>query len=170
MVRHCESAGRTRPASVPAKRRAPLATYMIRIMIFGTFDMIHKGHEDFFRQARALAREPYLIVSVARDDVVTRIKSATPHNSESARLQSLKAHPLVDRALLGDEKGYMEHIIREKPDVIALGYDQRGEFVEQLEQDLIRVGLKTKVVRLRSHKPEIYKTSKVRRGSDTLPA
>ena len=38
---------------------------MTRIMVFGTFDMIHAGHEDLFRQARALAKEPYLIVSVA---------------------------------------------------------------------------------------------------------
>ena len=45
---------------------------MNRIMVFGTFDIIHAGHEDLFRQARALAEDPHLIVSVARDSAAAR--------------------------------------------------------------------------------------------------
>src|SRR3989344_4773700 len=100
---------------------------MIRIMVFGTFDMIHAGHEDFFRQARALAPQPYLIVSVARDSVAARIKGAKPRHSERERLVAVATHTGVDRAVLGDEKGYMSHIEKETPDIIALGYDQGGE-------------------------------------------
>ncbi len=55
---------------------------MTRIMVFGTFDMIHEGHADLFRQARALASDPYLIVSVARDAVAQRIKGNRPRHSE----------------------------------------------------------------------------------------
>ena len=50
-----------------------------RIMIFGTFDIVHEGHADLFRQARALASNPYLIVSVARDTGAERIKRIKPN-------------------------------------------------------------------------------------------
>ena len=130
-----------------------------RIMVFGTFDMIHEGHEDFFRQARALADEPHLIVSVARDASARRVKGRSPRHDEGARLALVVAHALVDEAVLGDEAGYMTHIVAAKPDIIALGYDQTGEYVEHLQRDLQNAGLSTKVVRLEGYKPEVYKTS-----------
>ena len=36
-------------------------------MVFGTFDILHQGHLDFFKQARKLVANPFLVVSVARD-------------------------------------------------------------------------------------------------------
>lgn len=134
---------------------------MVRIMVFGTFDIIHEGHADFFRQARALAPDPFLIVSVARDSSVARIKGIMPHHTETQRVVMVAAHPLVDEAVLGDNIGYINHIVLKRPDMIALGYDQEGEYVHTLEQDLRNAGLGTKVVRLKPYKPEIYKTSKL---------
>lgn len=134
---------------------------MTRIMVFGTFDVIHKGHEHFFGQARALAPDPYLIVSVARDAVASRIKGFTPRHHESERLAAAVAHPLVDKAVVGDEIGYLQHIQAEKPDIIALGYDQHGEFVDGLEECLRSAGLTAKIVRLAAYKPDVYKTSKL---------
>ncbi|MDP3965386.1 MAG: riboflavin kinase [bacterium] len=132
-----------------------------RIMVFGTFDIVHEGHADLFRQARALASNPYLIVSVARDTVAERIKGMKPRNSEEARRTAVARHALVDEAVLGDEEGYIGHIRTNMPDIIALGYDQKGEFVENLEQDLHDAGMETRVVRLAAFKPEVYKTSKL---------
>lgn len=134
---------------------------MIRIMVFGTFDVVHKGHESLFEQARSLSRDPYLIVSIARDRVARRIKGFSPRNHESARLASLAAHPLVDKAVVGDEVGYVKHILEERPDIIALGYDQEGEYVNSLEKDLRDAGLSVNVVRLKPHRPDLYKTSKL---------
>ncbi len=134
---------------------------MTRIMVFGTFDMIHGGHEDFFRQARALASDPHLIVSVARDASAARIKGRQPRRAERERLAAVAAHALVDEAVLGDERGYMEHVARSRPDIIALGYDQGGEYVRDLEKDLHDAGLATRVVRLAAFKPDVYKTSKL---------
>src|SRR3989338_5863014 len=135
---------------------------MTRIMVFGTFDMVHPGHEDFFEQARRLAQhehgrgaEPYLIVSIARDAVASRIKGFSPRYRESERLAAVAAHPLVDKAVLGDKVGYIEHIKAESPDVIALGYDQSGAYVDDLEKDLHADGLATKVIRLNPHRPEL---------------
>lgn len=131
------------------------------IMVFGTFDMIHAGHEDFFRQARALAEQPFLVVSVARDSAVERMKGVRARYREEERLARVAEHPLVDKAVLGDEKGYIAHIAKNKPDIIALGYDQEGEYVQHLERDLRAAGLAPRIVRLTAYKPELYKTSKL---------
>lgn len=137
-------------------------------MVFGTFDMVHEGHVDFFRQARALRlgsgqaqEKPYLIVSIARDAVVKRVKGALPRRSEKERHALLSRNTLVDEVIFGQEDGYIEHVAEARPDIIALGYDQEGEFVDRLERDLTDAGVKVKVVRLQAFQPEKYKTSKL---------
>ena len=132
-----------------------------RIMVFGTFDMVHEGHIDLFRQARTLALHPYLIVSVARDAVAGRIKGTNPRTAEGERMRMVENNEYVDKAVLGDEEGYMAHIQNSKPGIIALGYDQEGEFVENLENDLRNARMRTRIVRLGAFKPEVYKTSKL---------
>lgn len=134
---------------------------MTRVMVFGTFDMVHAGHLDLFRQARSLADEPRLIVSVARDSAVARVKGAAARNSETQRRAMVAECPLVDEALLGDHVGYMEHIRAARPDIIALGYDQAGEYVDTLERDLAAAGVGARIVRLKPYMPEVYKTSKL---------
>jgi choline-phosphate cytidylyltransferase len=135
---------------------------MTTIMVFGTFDMIHKGHESLFEQARSLADDPYLIVSVARDSAAQRHRGLAPANHQDDRLIAVAAHPLVDTAVLGDEEGFIDHIARANPAIIALGYDQGGEYVENLEQELAAAGLSPRIVRLQAFKPETFKTSKLR--------
>lgn len=132
-----------------------------KIMVFGTFDLIHEGHENFFEQARACAEYPHLVVSVARDAVAQRIKGKAPRHNEEVRRTHIEEHPLVDEAILGDETGYMHHIQNVKPDIIALGYDQEGEFVSNLEGDLRIAGLHTTVLRLKAYKSDTFKTSKL---------
>lgn len=129
-------------------------------MVFGTFDIVHKGHQHFFEQARKLAgkSEAFLIVSLAREKNVAKIKSKKPQNSEQKRLKQVAETLGVDKAVLGGVNKYMAHIVKENPDIIALGYDQVA-YVENLRQDLKAAGLKTKIVRLKSHKPHLYKTS-----------
>jgi glycerol-3-phosphate cytidylyltransferase-like family protein len=67
----------------------------------------------------------------------------------------------VDEVVLGQEHGYIAHIAAARPDIIALGYDQDGEFVDTLEKDLADAGLCPKIVRLQAHMPDVYKTSKL---------
>ena len=130
-------------------------------MVFGTFDMIHPGHEYLFQQARALSSDPYLVVSLARDGSVERIKGVHPRHSEVERRDAVAMHALVDEAILGDAEGYIEHIKSVAPDIIALGYDQKSEYTEHLVEDLREAGLVTSLVRLASLNPEHYKTSKI---------
>ena len=53
---------------------AKIIIFMKKVMVFGTFDGLHEGHLDFFRQAREYG--DYLIVAVARDVNVKKIKKS----------------------------------------------------------------------------------------------
>lgn len=132
-----------------------------KIMIFGTFDVLHLGHIHFFKQARKLAKNPYLIVSIARDTNVIRIKKVKPYHSERDRKALIEELKIVDKVILGDKNNYLKHIITEKPDIIALGYDQ-FTYTEKLEEDLLKNKLKTKIKRLKEFKPSIYKSSHIK--------
>jgi len=129
-----------------------------KIMVFGTFDVLHKGHLNFFHQARKLAARPYLIVSVARDINVKKIKGKRPAFKENQRLAVVKKCRLVDKAVLGGLKSHIPHILKEKPQIVALGYDQRA-YVKHLKDLLRRNGLKVRIVRLKAFDPKIYKSS-----------
>ncbi len=127
-----------------------------KIMVFGTFDGLHPGHLDFFKQARNLAFRTFLIVSVARDKNVIKIKKRYPILNEKKRMILVKKCKLVDKVVLSGIKNYIPHIIREHPDIIALGYDQKA-YVKNLKKDLKNKGISIKIVRLKSYKEKIYK-------------
>jgi len=129
-------------------------------MVFGTFDVLHKGHLSFFKQARELSKNPYLIVSVARDVNVKKIKGHKPKNSERKRLAVVKSSRYVNKVVLGGLKDHIAHIIQQKPEIIALGYDQKA-YTKHLGRDLTKKGLNVKIKRLKAFKPSIYKSSKI---------
>lgn len=129
-----------------------------KIMVFGTFDVLHKGHLNFFSQARKLAQNPFLIVSVARDVNVKKIKKNKPLQSEKLRLAKVKKITGVNRAVLGSRNDYIGHILKEKPQIIALGYDQRA-YTTHLSKLLKARGLLVKIRRLKPFMPKKYKSS-----------
>ncbi len=106
-----------------------------RVVVFGIFDGVHDGHRDLFRQARKFGDE--VIVIVGRDRVAEKLKGKKPKYSEDKRLEMLKQEKLVDDAMLGDsEFSSYTVLMRYKPDIVCLGYDQQA-----LEEDL-RIWLK----------------------------
>lgn len=127
-------------------------------MVFGTFDFLHQGHLNFFKQARSLAKKPFLVVSVGRDVNVKKNKGQEPTLNQYQRLAEVKACGLVDKAVLGGVKTYLPHIKKEHPSIIALGYDQTA-YVDNLKQKLARAGINAKIRRLNAYKPKIYKSS-----------
>lgn len=94
-----------------------------RVLIFGTFDGFHEGHQFVISEAAKKGSE--LIVAVARDEHVRRLKQKEPKNKENDRLNRIASDPSVYRAVLSDQELGTYHILDElKPDLIALGYDQ----------------------------------------------
>ncbi len=127
-----------------------------RVMVFGTFDGLHLGHLNFFKQARNLAENSFLVVSVARDSNVKRIKKEVPIFNEKKRLFLIKNCEIVDKVVLAGREKYIPHILKERPDIIALGYDQKA-YVKNLKKELKDKGLIVKIVRLKPFKEKIYK-------------
>lgn len=128
------------------------------IMVFGTFDVLHKGHLNFFKQARKLSKQPYLVVSVARDINVKRIKKSKPELNENERLNQLSKVKIVDKVVLGGVRSYIPHVLKEKPNILALGYDQKA-YTSSLKENLGKRGLIVKVVRLKPFNATVYKSS-----------
>ncbi len=130
-----------------------------KVIIFGTFDILHAGHENMFHQARELG--DCVIAIIGRDDTVKKIKGEYPYHTERQRVKNLKNANYVDKVLLGNLGDKYEIIRKIRPDVIALGYDQFA-FTHQLEKFLIDEKINTQIVRLKAYKPEMYKSSIIR--------
>lgn len=128
-----------------------------KVMVFGTFAILHPGHLNFFRQAKKYG--DYLIVVIARDSTVKKIKGFFPQLNEGARREVVGATKFVGKAVLGDKFDWYKLILKYKPDVICLGYDQFAP--KNFESELRRRGVSAKIARLKSYKPEKYKSSKI---------
>lgn len=129
-------------------------------MAFGTFDFLHLGHLHYLEKARALGDE--LVVVVARDENVRKVKGRLPLNGEKDRLRLVRGLRVVDRAVLGDREMRSWGVIkRVRPVAIALGYDQWASVVS-LRKELDGAGLSPRVVRIGSFKPGKNSSSRMR--------
>ena len=97
---------------------------MVRVMAGGIFDLLHAGHLHYLEQARSLGDE--LVVVVAHDDTVRKQKHE-PVTSHELRRRMVEGLKPVNRAIVGNSPKVPIFEILEtvKPDVIALGYDQK---------------------------------------------
>ncbi|MAF13315.1 MAG: FAD synthase [Parcubacteria group bacterium] len=129
---------------------------MKQVMVFGTFDFIHPGHLNFFKQAKKYGDK--LTVVVARDTTAKKIKKKLPMNSEKDRQQLVAELKIVNQAVLGDKVDQMKVVRRLKPNVVCLGYDQKA-FVNLLESDFPQI----KLVRLKAYKSRFYKSSQLKK-------
>lgn len=131
---------------------------MKRVMVFGTFDIVHLGHLHMLWEARGLGDE--LIVVIARDKTVKKIKGFKPMFTESYRKAYINKLRIADKVVLGS-KGKDKHLVirRYKPDIIALGYDQIN-FTQGLSN--VFKSKKIKIVCLKSYKNKTYKSSVIK--------
>jgi FAD synthetase len=128
-----------------------------KVLVFGTFDIVHAGHIHMLREAKGLG--DYLTVIISRDDTATQVKGNRPVFEEQERLESVKILDIADKVRLGNQGEDKYLVIREEdPDIIGLGYDQDA-FVDKLKQN---VKPEIEIVRLKAYKPEIYKSSKIK--------
>jgi cytidyltransferase-like protein len=108
---------------------------MTHIFVSGCYDILHAGHVQFFREARALGDE--LTVCFASADVLWQHKqrrSSLPDEHKAAILASLT---MVDRVVMGHGTkhglDFEEHFLRLRPDVLAVTEDdQYGELKRAL--------------------------------------
>ena len=98
------------------------------IITYGTYDLLHIGHMNLLRRARALG--DYLIVGLSTDEF-NRIKHKDCFLSYAQRKAILEAIKYVDKVIpennwkqkAGDIKKY-------KADILVMGDDWKGKFDE----------------------------------------
>jgi len=107
---------------------------MVRVMAVGVFDLLHAGHLHYVEQAKSLGDE--LVVVVAHDDTVRKQKHEPVTNQELRRRMVEGLKP-VDKAIVGNppSEPIFDILNIVKPDIIALGYDQKHS------RDSIKSGL-----------------------------
>ena len=93
------------------------------VLVFGTFDEFHPGHEYFLKQAKQYGDR--LVVSVARDAHVEHFKNKKAIHSQNERLHFIQSLGYVNEARLSDKELDSYLIVsRIEPNVIMLGHDQ----------------------------------------------
>jgi len=91
----------------------------------GCFDIIHKGHVRYLRQAKALG--DVLIVGLNSDSSVRRIKPGRPINPEDDRAEVLSSLEMVDYVVIFDEDTPYELIRFLRPHILVKGGDWKVE-------------------------------------------
>jgi glycerol-3-phosphate cytidylyltransferase/FAD synthetase len=123
----------------------------------GVFDIIHPGHIYTLNAAKALG--DVLIVVIATANTAVKMKKKRPLHSEEQRQELIGSLSMVDLSLIGSEGDIFKTVLRVKPDIIALGYDQvhQEKFITDGCKEL---GLNVRVARLQSPIPD-YSSSKI---------
>ena len=124
---------------------------MTTALAFGVFDNLHEGHKDFLSQA--LKRCDELIVVVARPEIVQILKNRLPKQTIEERAEAVRSFDPRIKAVAGDSTlGSWEVLRSNHPDIIFLGYDQKG-IADELKKQNIKFEF------LSAHQPEKYKSS-----------
>ena len=131
----------------------------MKVVATGVFDIIHSGHAHFLNAAKEHGDE--LIVIIANDDTVRKMKGE-PILSDDMRAEMVSHIKPVDGVVIGRTGDMLDIIVDEiKPDVIALGYDQRLFTRLELEEKLLGRGIKVKVVRLPEMEQDLAGSRKI---------
>ena len=128
------------------------------VMATGVFDILHPGHLHYLQEAKALG--DWLVVVVATDRTVIKRKNHTPITPQDMRLEMISALKPVDEAYIGSDTDPYEIVERIRPDVIALGYDQKHD-EDKLRSDLKERGMEPEIVRVGKFDHDLDGTRKI---------
>lgn len=135
------------------------------VLASGTFDLLHLGHVKYLEEAKKAGGEnAKLIVIVARDSTAEKRKGERPVVPEDQRRALVEALRVVDEAVLGYEEADIRGVIEKvKPDVIALGYDERN-MEREVRRAISEIGLDIRVVKVgKFGRDELNSSSKIKR-------
>lgn len=106
---------------------------MTKVFVSGCYDIVHAGHVQFFREAKALG--DHLTVCFASDAVLWEHKnrrSSLPEDHKRGLIASLE---MVDDVVMGEDQEYgldfASHFRRLQPDILAVTEDDQYEEIKR---------------------------------------
>ncbi len=100
---------------------------MKRVITYGTYDLLHEGHINLLRRAKALG--DYLIVGVTSDSFDRGRGKLNVRNNVLERVEAVKATGYADEVIIEDYLGQkIDDIQRYDIDIFAIGSDWVGKF------------------------------------------
>lgn len=99
---------------------------MKKVITYGTFDLLHEGHINILRRAKAMG--DYLIVAISTDEF-NHIKNKKAYHTFENRKMILEAIRYVDEVI--PEKSWdqkIDDVIKHNIDIFVMGDDWKGKF------------------------------------------
>ncbi len=100
---------------------------MIKVITYGTFDMLHYGHKRLLERAKALG--DYLIVGVTAEDFDRLRGKINVRQTLMDRIENVRATGLADEIIVEEYEGQkIDDILRYDIDIFTVGSDWVGKF------------------------------------------
>lgn len=110
---------------------------MKRILTYGTFDLLHYGHIEILRRAKALG--DYLIVAVSSDEF-NRIKGKKAYHNYEIRKKMLEAIRYVDLVIPENNwEQKRKDVLEYKVDTVVMGSDWKDNENFECLKDICEV-------------------------------
>ena len=100
---------------------------MIKVITYGTYDLLHQGHLNLLRRAKELG--DFLIVGVTSDSFDRGRGKLNVRNNVLERVEAVKATGYADEVIIEDYLGQkIDDIQKYDVDIFAIGSDWVGKF------------------------------------------
>jgi glycerol-3-phosphate cytidylyltransferase len=100
---------------------------MVKVITYGTYDLLHQGHINLLRRAKELG--DYLIVGVTSDSFDRGRGKLNVRNNVLERVEAVKATGYADEVIIEDYLGQkIDDIQKYDVDIFAIGSDWVGKF------------------------------------------
>lgn len=99
----------------------------MRVLTFGTYDLLHVGHLNILRRAREMGDELY--VGLSSDELNFAKKQRNPIHSYEHRKQILESLRCVDLVFKEDSLELkLDYLRQHQADLLVMGNDWEGRF------------------------------------------
>lgn len=100
---------------------------MIKVITYGTYDLLHYGHIRLLKRAKALG--DYLIVGITSDDYDKTRGKINNQQSLMERIAAVEATGIADEIIVEEYEGQkIDDIRRHNVDIFTVGSDWEGKF------------------------------------------
>ncbi len=131
------------------------------VLTFWTFDLVHEWHKYFLNQSKKYWDK--LITILATDNNIKKFKWKKPYFDKKERIKHIKELNISDIVIWWDENNPLKWLNIYLPKIICLWYDQIW-FSENLKKHIKENNLDIKIIKIKSYKKEIFKSSIIKKG------